>query len=48
LQRLKAAGLHLTVCVTEVAASGGYMMASVADEIVAGPLACLGSIGVRV
>ena len=30
----------------EVAASGGYLMACVADEIVAAPFAVLGSIGV--
>lgn len=46
LLRLKEAGLHLTVCVEQVAASGGYMMACVADEIVASPFAVLGSIGV--
>mmetsp|Transcript_21466 Transcript_21466/g.31135 ORF Transcript_21466/g.31135 Transcript_21466/m.31135 type:complete len:636 (-) Transcript_21466:136-2043(-) len=46
LERIKAAGLHLTVCVDEVAASGGYMMASVADKIIASPFATLGSIGV--
>jgi serine protease SohB len=46
LERLKAAGLPLTICVTEVAASGGYMMACTADRLVAGPLAILGSIGV--
>ena len=36
---LKAAGLHLTICVEQVAASGGYMMACVADRIVASPFA---------
>ena len=46
LQRLKEAGLSLTVCIDRVAASGGYMMAVVADEIVAAPLAVVGSIGV--
>ena len=46
LLRLKSAGLHLTVCVEQVAASGGYMMACVADRIVASPFAVLGSIGV--
>lgn len=46
LERIKAAGLHLTVCVDEVAASGGYLMACVADEIVSAPFATLGSIGV--
>ena len=46
LLRLKERGLHLTVCVEQVAASGGYMMACVADKIVASPFAVLGSIGV--
>lgn len=44
--RFKEAGMNLTVAIDEVAASGGYMMASVADKIVASPLATLGSIGV--
>ncbi len=34
------------VCVDQVAASGGYMMAAVADEIVISPFAVLGSVGV--
>tara|TARA_B100001094_G_scaffold333441_1_gene412299 strand:+ start:4975 stop:5991 length:1017 start_codon:yes stop_codon:yes gene_type:complete len=46
LARLREAGLKLTVCVDKVAASGGYMMACVANEIVAAPFAILGSIGV--
>ena len=46
LLRLKAAGLKLTVCVEQVAASGGYMMACTADRLVASPFAVLGSIGV--
>lgn len=46
LSRLKQAGLHLTICVEQVAASGGYLMACVADKILAGPFAVLGSIGV--
>lgn len=46
LERIKAAGFQLTVCVDEVAASGGYLMACVADRIVASPFATLGSIGV--
>jgi len=46
LLRLKEGGLNLTVCVEQVAASGGYMMACVADKIVASPLAAIGSIGV--
>ncbi|QKT02977.1 protease SohB [Ectothiorhodospiraceae bacterium 2226] len=46
LLRLKAKGLPLTVAVDKVAASGGYMMACVADRIVAAPFAVVGSIGV--
>lgn len=46
LRRLRQHGLKLTVAVDEVAASGGYMMACVADEILAAPFAVLGSIGV--
>ena len=46
LVRLKDAGLILTVCVDKVAASGGYMMACVADNIIAAPFAVVGSIGV--
>lgn len=46
LVRIREAGLHLTVCVDKVAASGGYMMACTAHRIVAAPFAILGSIGV--
>lgn len=46
LMRLREAGLKLTVCVDKVAASGGYMMACVADRILAAPFAIVGSIGV--
>eukprot|EP00968_Pinguiococcus_pyrenoidosus_P026843 scaffold7340_cov266-Pinguiococcus_pyrenoidosus.AAC.9 len=46
LLRLKEAGLRLTICVEQVAASGGYMMACTADHLVASPFAVLGSIGV--
>ncbi len=46
LDRLRRRELSLTVCVDKVAASGGYMMACVADRIVASPFAILGSIGV--
>lgn len=42
----QAAGLPLTVCVDEVAASGGYLMACVADRVIAAPFALIGSIGV--
>lgn len=46
LARLKEAGLVLTICVDKIAASGGYMMACVADKIIAAPFAVVGSIGV--
>lgn len=46
LARLKQKGLHLTVAVDKVAASGGYMMACVAERIIAAPFAIVGSIGV--
>ena len=46
LQRIRDKGIPLTVSVDKVAASGGYMMACVADKIVAAPFAILGSIGV--
>jgi serine protease SohB len=46
LDRLRQAGIELTVCVDKVAASGGYMMACVANKIVAAPFAIVGSIGV--
>lgn len=46
LARIKQAGLRLVVVVDEVAASGGYMMACVADEIIAAPFSVIGSIGV--
>ena len=46
LQRIKDRGVPLTVCVDKVAASGGYMMACVADQIIAAPFAVVGSIGV--
>ncbi len=46
LARLKDTQIKLTVCVDKVAASGGYMMACVADELIAAPFAIIGSIGV--
>jgi len=46
LVRLRDAGIPLTLCVDQMAASGGYMMACVADKIVAAPFAIVGSIGV--
>lgn len=46
LQRLRDKQIPLTVAVDKVAASGGYMMACVADKIVAAPFSIIGSIGV--
>lgn len=46
LQRLREKQIPLTVAVDKVAASGGYMMACVADKIVAAPFSIIGSIGV--
>lgn len=46
LKRLRDNGLHLSVAVDKVAASGGYMMACVADRIIAAPFSIIGSIGV--
>ena len=46
LARIRSRGVRLTVAVDKVAASGGYMMAAVADRILAAPFAVLGSIGV--
>ena len=46
LTRVRARGLRLTVVVDKVAASGGYLMACVADRILAAPFAVIGSIGV--
>ena len=46
LQRIKEKGLKLTIAVDKVAASGGYMMACVADKLLASQFAYIGSIGV--
>jgi len=46
LQRIRDAGVPLTVAVDKVAASGGYMMACVTHTIIAAPFAVVGSIGV--
>ncbi len=46
LKRIKSKPLKLTIAVDKVAASGGYMMACVADRIIAAPFAVIGSIGV--
>lgn len=46
LVRVRERGIHLTICVDEVAASGGYLMACVGEKIIAAPFAYIGSIGV--
>ncbi|MDQ8039391.1 MAG: protease SohB [Rickettsiella sp.] len=46
LKRLKDKGILLTVSIDKIAASGGYLMACVADKILAAPFAIIGSIGV--
>jgi serine protease SohB len=46
LARIREKKIPLTICVDKVAASGGYMMACLADKIIAAPFAILGSIGV--
>jgi len=46
LVRIREKGIPLVVTVDKVAASGGYLMACVADRILAAPFAILGSIGV--
>lgn len=46
LQRIRDKKIRLTVCVDKVAASGGYLMACVADQIISAPFAIIGSIGV--
>lgn len=48
LLRFREKNIPLTICVDKVAASGGYMMACVADRLIAAPFAILGSIGVLV
>lgn len=46
LKRITDKNIPLTICVDRVAASGGYMMACVANKIVSAPFAVIGSIGV--
>ncbi|WP_306522491.1 protease SohB [Rheinheimera sp.] len=46
LDRLRQQQIPLTVAVDKVAASGGYMMACIANKIIAAPFAIVGSIGV--
>ena len=46
LVRIKQRGLPLLIAVDKVAASGGYLMACVADRLLSAPFAIIGSIGV--
>ncbi len=46
LARIREKKIPLTICVDKVAASGGYMMACLADKIISAPFAIIGSIGV--
>ena len=46
LQRIRDKEIPLTIAVDKVAASGGYMMACVANKIIAAPFSIVGSIGV--
>lgn len=48
LSRIKNRNIPLTICVDKVAASGGYMMACLADKLIAAPFAIIGSVGVLV
>lgn len=48
LQRIKSNKIKLTVIVDKIAASGGYLMSCVADQVLAAPFAIIGSIGVIV
>ncbi|HEU5281082.1 MAG TPA: protease SohB [Gammaproteobacteria bacterium] len=48
LMRLRNANIKLTVIIDKIAASGGYLMACVANQILAAPFAIIGSIGVIV
>ncbi|WP_028117523.1 protease SohB [Ferrimonas senticii] len=46
LDRVRQAQIPMTIAVDKVAASGGYMMACVANKVIAAPFAIVGSIGV--
>ncbi|KTC88672.1 protease SohB [Fluoribacter dumoffii] len=46
LQRIRDKNIPLTVSIDKMAASGGYLMACVANRIIAAPFAIIGSIGV--
>ncbi len=44
--RIRERGIPLTACVDKVAASGGYLMACTANQILSAPFGIIGSIGV--
>ncbi|WP_454781282.1 protease SohB [Legionella sp. WA2022007384] len=46
LQRIRDKNIPLTVSIDKMAASGGYLMSCVANQIIAAPFAIIGSIGV--
>lgn len=46
MARFRNKNIHVTVAIDQVAASGGYLIAAVADNIIAAPFAIIGSIGV--
>lgn len=46
IERLRKNNLHTTICIDQMAASGGYLMACIANKIIAAPFAIIGSIGV--
>lgn len=46
IKMLKDKNIHVTVSIDLIAASGGYMIASVANKIIASPFSIIGSIGV--
>jgi serine protease SohB len=46
LARIREKGIKLTICIDKVAASGGYLMAVTANQILAAPFSVIGSVGV--
>lgn len=46
LIRIKSRGIKLTISVDKIAASGGYMMACIADHLISARFAVIGSVGV--
>jgi|AntRauTorckE5430_2_1112549.scaffolds.fasta_scaffold00048_19 serine protease SohB len=48
VRRIREAGIHLVVSIDQLAASGGYLVAAMANTIIAAQFACVGSIGVAI